>query len=473
MRQPNYSYEDINDILLGFEEDLDLFERKIEGVYYWELVRHSIRNRIRKPLIHGNDDKFSYRRLCDPVAGMKNIVYKNPWFSDERKYMFYPNTRRRKLEGEWYDYYLDPIAEAIDEDSVFIEQKERRKPAASTNQKYLFLPDLMADIVELVGYNVNIPKREKEIIGELEEKVSKTFDVDVNITREIEYVLSKRKTRLPFYQSIIRKIKPEVCIMTHGVSSRPSKDITFVEACQNENVPVIDVQYTAIDPGFWHYHYPGNRPRHIKPDYFFIWGDYWKDAVELPYEEEEIYITGFPYFERKRKEYSNINKKEQIIFISNTKSGDQLSKVAAELSMTDINYDIVYKLHGGEFDSWEKDYSELATVAEKGLLDVKDSNESALHQLLAESKIQVGVSSTAIYEGLGFGLHTFIIDSTISFETKKLVKEGYAELVTSSDEIKNRIAEIEDFYNTNSNQIFENNSISKTLEAIDDISQSK
>ena len=62
-------------------------------------------------------------------------------------------------------------------------------------------------------------------------------------------------------------------------------------------------------------------------------------------------------------------------------------------------------------------------------------NSVPLYSLFARSSIQVGVESTAVYEGMSFGLSTYIWDIPMAGNLKKLADTGYAKLFSNSGEL--------------------------------------
>lgn len=97
----------------------------------------------------------------------------------------------------------------------------------------------------------------------------------------------------------------------------------------------------------------------------------------------------------------------------------------------DIDHDIVYKLHPGEYDRWESEYPWLREADFK----IIDRSEAQLYKLFAESSTQIGVGSTAVYEGLAFGLETYVYDCLGSEVLQPLVKNGSAAMVSTVNEL--------------------------------------
>jgi hypothetical protein len=111
--------------------------------------------------------------------------------------------------------------------------------------------------------------------------------------------------------------------------------------------------------------------------------------------------------------------------------------MAAELAtrLDRTKYEVIYKLHPGEFDRWKSDYPWLSEQS----LTLIDHSEVDIHHYLAHANIQIGVYSTAIYEGLGYGLRTFIWKLPEYERMQELLDSKIAELVCNCDELIERL----------------------------------
>lgn len=127
-----------------------------------------------------------------------------------------------------------------------------------------------------------------------------------------------------------------------------------------------------------------------------------------------------------------------MLFISQGTIGEQLSKFAIEVQQApEIDHDIVYKLHPDEYDRWEDEYPWLVDSGFK----VIDSSEPPLYELFAESSAQVGVGSTAVYEGLAFGLETFVYECSGSKVLQPLVEEGSTKSISTAEDFAASLSE--------------------------------
>jgi len=179
-----------------------------------------------------------------------------------------------------------------------------------------------------------------------------------------------------------------------------------IEACKELSIPTVELQHGVISARHLGYAYGHEKARkRLFPDWLFLFGEFWREAAAFPIPPERVRAVGWAYLERRRLEQPRIERKQQVLFLSQKTIGHALSRIAVELAGTPgVEHEVVYKLHPGERLSWRKDYPWLGEAKVR----VVDGDEPHLYELLAESSAQVGVYSTALYEGLVFGLDTFV-----------------------------------------------------------------
>jgi len=272
---------------------------------------------------------------------------------------------------------------------------------------------------------VSLSESERALIQKIESEIAARFDVDVSLVERVRRDLSYRRVRLPLYKSMLQRVSPMVAFLTASYGGRE----TFVEACQAEGVPVVELQHGVITRYHMGYSFP-DTPKHVFPDYIFSFGDYWADAVELPLPDEHVIPVGYPYLERQSSRYADYTSADRILIISQPRVREQLSKFAIYLDKADaVDSDVIYKLHPVEYGEWREAYPGLADSNVEVV-----SDDPPLYELFATSTAQVGVYSTALFEGLNFGLDTFVLDAPGWEYMKYLVDSGFAVVVSSPRE---------------------------------------
>jgi len=463
------TFRSITEAFLRMEDELDLFDQQIGGVYFWERVRFGVHRKILEETgisgqAHTKLEPTCLNRATTVLLAARNMLFRNPYFSSSRDVVFLGHPRRKLQEdGKWWDIYCDPIIEGLSLSYAYFEDSylnTHLAPAKTAGIRYLDLINVLAGIKRRLRVTrIRLSRTERDLLQHVREEIAIRFNIDVNLDQIVSRNLLNRKSRLPLYKMLLRKLDPQLAIVLVSYG----KEI-FIEACRELHIPVVELQHGVI--GYYHlaYSYPGStRTKRFFPDYFFAFGDYWKDCVEFPIKKERIYSVGYPYFESEVKKYSDIQKKDQILFISSGDIGKKMSKFAVKLSKShSLEQKIVYKLHPGEYHRWRKEYPWLVNTDIK----VIDHDSVPLYQLFAESRFQIGVNSTAIYEGLSFGLRTFLLNLPGVEYMEDLAKKHYVSIIKSVDELQECLKRPDLAPHISANKFFRINALENFHEAL-------
>ena len=435
-------FKDIHERFLKIEAELDLFNKKIDSVYFWERVRVEIYQKIFESLEifgepHSKIERNFLNKILFTLRSFYAFILKNPFFAKSNKIVFFVRSRRKLLEdGKWWEIYTDPIIDCLsDNDYVFLEHPymfKHFKPARTKNLKYLDAPLFLAALRRELGLiRINFGEEELIFLRLIEKKIKQAFGISLELKNIICRDLRQRKSEIGIYEWLFKKLSPKIVILGQGYGWE-----TVIEVCKKLKITTIELQHGVINKYHLGYSFPGiGKDKRMFPDYFFAFGDFWKNCVEFPIKKERIFSVGYPYLERETNRYRDIQKKDQIIFISSGDIGKELSKFAVALSNnTNLNHSIIYKLHPGEYYRWRKKYPSLDKADREKRVMVIEKDNPSLYKLMAESKIQIGVSSTAIYEGLNFKLDTYLLNLPGIEYMDYLISCGAATVVSSVEE---------------------------------------
>jgi hypothetical protein len=414
------------------EENLNLLKKKIGGVFFWERVRFGIHKRLAAEIDvseRSAGDATTYQEYLDGVRLLlRNLFVRNPYFAPETELLFYGKGRRKQLDdGRWWDIYIDPILETIEETQVCLERPYNvghATPARTDELRYTDFIQYTGTLLEKLGIStVSLAAGERSLLRQITSEIRARFGVEIPVEQLVREELSQRRARLPLYRRLVRRINPKIAFLTASYSGRE----TFVEACQSENIPVVELQHGVISKYHLAYSFPGDD-KHVFPDYFFSFGEFWSDMVDLPLPDENVFPVGYPYLEKRKTEYEQLETTDQVLVVSQVRVGERLSQFALDLANA-TERDVVYKLHPKEMDGWRERYPQLqdssVTIA---------TGDTPLYELLTTSSIQVGVNSTVLFEGLQFGLETYVVDEPGREYMNYLIEQGNATLIDSPDE---------------------------------------
>jgi len=425
-------FEELCNGFFQMEADLDLLNQRIAGVFFWERIRFGVFKRIaaqRDVSEQSAGESGSYREYLDGVRLLlKNTVVRNPYVAPESSLLFYGKGRRKKLDdGRWWDIYIDPILEDIEGTHVCLERSynvSHAQPARTAELRYTDLIQYTGTLLQKLGVSsISLSTADEVLLARIESVIQNRFGADIPVQEMVIEDLGQRKVRLPLYSRLLGRIDPEIAFLTSAYFGRE----TFVEACKSRDVPVAELQHGVISRYHMAYSFPGDD-KHVFPDYFFSFGEYWSDVVDLPTPEENIIPIGYPHLEKQAREYRDFESVDQVLVVSQVRVGDRLSQFAVDLASA-IDSDVVYKLHPKEMDNWEERYPNLQYAPVSVV-----AGETPLYELLAKSRIQVGVNSTVLFEGLWFGLETFVLDEPGREYMGYLIESGNATLIDSVED---------------------------------------
>lgn len=411
MSSRDAGYSDVSVFLFELETEQQLWTWEIDGFRVWDYIRAPLQRKLYGKIdSRGDTEPSDETGLRTYLKGLslwgRNLVSRNPLFGSCKVLSYGTGRRKRLSDGVWWDIYFDPIYTQTDLDYLHIDQhfkNEHRTPAKTENLAYNDFIHYSGTICHKMGlFSPDLSSHDAEIIAEIERRIEEEFDVTVTVASIIERKYREARAREPLYKLLLSRVEPEIALLTCSYGRE-----SFVKACQDKNVPVVELQHGAIDPYHPGYVFPGESTKSIYPDYFFVWGEFWKENIEFPIPDENVIVTGYPYMSDQASKYDSLEDRDQVIIISQPKAGTKLSTFAIELAEDDrISADIVYKLHPKEYGDWEERYPELKETN----LAVVDSDDPPLYQLLAQSSTLIGAFSTVVYEGFKFDLDTFLLD---------------------------------------------------------------
>jgi hypothetical protein len=448
--------EAVTQEFLSLEDELDLFDRTVAGVHFWQRVRFRVhRDILQRCGIIGQARTRTHIGISAAASTLEGafggVVHHNPFILDPKQLLFFSTGRRKKgPDGTWWDIYCDPVIDALKHSYVLVEkpyQGSHRQPAHTKNIKYLDVVTFLAAVNKRSPRaRFRVPSEGDTLIREIERRLEAAFASQVPLKRKIERALLAREVFLPAYERMLARADPELVFL---VCSYGRHDL--IEACQKLGITTVELQHGVMHPSHMGYAFPGDGRPGLFPDHFFAFGRFWTEQVDLPIPPERIHCVGYPYFEAERRRFKGVAKRQQILFISQGTVGYQLSRMAVELSrMMDHDWRIIYKLHPKETGGWREEYPWLTRARGVDVL----SEQVPLYRLFAESRIQVGVNSTALFEGLGFGLRTYLAQLHGVGHMRPLQESGLAHVVRDAEDLKAKIdaqvseacVSVEDFF---------------------------
>jgi hypothetical protein len=199
----------------------------------------------------------------------------------------------------------------------------------------------------------------------------------------------------------------------------------IVGAARDLGIRVVELQHGAISPFHMGYSYPGRPVVADQPDELWCFGSYWTDVAELP-AGMTTSVMGAPFIQPLPPGSSK--ESNRVVFLSQGTIGPLLFDYAASLAAARPEYEVIFRLHPSEHAS---DYS-----PRPGVRISSGAAESTL-ELLASAGFQVGVATTALFEGMVLGCRTVVAQLPGHEYLQPVVDRGDAVLADSPESLAN------------------------------------
>ncbi|MDP8210690.1 MAG: hypothetical protein RAO94_02145 [Candidatus Stygibacter australis] len=418
---------------LAFEIKYKLFTRKYKNLHYWAYIRFILYYEIyrEKHSIGPNQSSiFNYTKLQKIFIVIKNIgwaLIRNPFlYKGKRELLIFNQQRRVMLGREYVDPLFDTwVKQEKSFSYVMLEDNHLGTHFPVSDKNNLLYLDYFILLRKIVRSFLRV--NTTNLANEICDLIESEFYVKINkkqLSFKLDSLYVENQYLRALYKKLLVRYMPRALLINCYYNFTK---MIFIELAHEMKIPVIEFQHGSMGKEHLAYNYPEDIRINSFPDYIFVWAKFWKDITRFPIEKDKVIVTGYPFFEQriideKEKLNKKTNIKPVILFISQGTIGKDLSKIAVELfSMEKENYDIIYKLHPGEYHQWRKKYPWLVSSGIK----VIDNSNKDIYQFFSEIDIQIGVYSTALFEGLGFDLLTIIVQLPFSSLMEDAYQQGY------------------------------------------------
>lgn len=438
---------------IKIEKKYDLYHLDIDGVQPWMYFRFDFWcQQISKELLKLSGNTTGKEEIQGYIKKLKNFL---SYFMDRNArrvckadIIFCAHPRRIKTNGYFECVYTDCLLDRYPQNIVW-EAPFQGRHLTPVKAEHIFHTEL-SDFVWLVvmkckrqmGKERKIYEQVKKKFTEPLKEIAEAYHCTISypdIYSKLAEIVLEVQARKIVYSKILDKIAPKLIV---EVVYYEKSLMALNEVAKARGIPVVELQHGTMHAAHVAYQLAdGCGEIRQFPNYVFMFSDYWKKCAHLPIDDAHIRVTGYPYFEKQLRKYDNCAMKKgkiiNIIFVSQWTINQELSQLAADLcDLLDAEkFHIIYKLHPSEYAEWKQQ----TPVLLRDNIEVIDNREHSIYEYFSRCSIQVGAYSTAIYEGLGFHLVTYIYDVGYADTMKELCRQGYATYVKSAEELFSHI----------------------------------
>lgn len=420
------------------EEELDLFRMRIAGVPIWDLLRFPVfDDLIGQRGIYGE-------RTSKPAGearwrawlglGAAKAIVGGPGLPVGIEFCFFGSgikRYRRNQDGYDRDVYCEPfIGELGVERCMLLEGFEsgtgHQRPVLSDHVRFVDILHYSARLLRLMPrYRVHFSSSEGRKLDDVASALEEVFGVSLPVRERATALVARHLSRVAVYRFWLSRVRPKAVFLVCSYGKE-----ALIDAARKEDIPSIELQHGVIGPLSVAYEFPRVGAKELVPDYFLSMGDFWGQSFRCLLSGAEVRVIGFPQISD--HPFRVDAHRKLVLFISQWSIGERLTRTAVELrTLLDSDWEIAYKLHPQECADWKQRYPKLEN---SGVKVIADSSQS-IYPLLETAAVQVGVYSTAIYEGVAAGCRTYILDAPGAEYMAPLIAMGAARKIHSAADI--------------------------------------
>ncbi|MBE6114219.1 MAG: hypothetical protein E7191_03985 [Erysipelotrichaceae bacterium] len=394
------SVHEVIHFILQQEDALQLLSLQLDHTYIWPILRFKLVLALQKKLglITTPHDALKKDTRVERYKKAIRLDSKVAKYHKQHDTVIITHDRRVKVNGEERDIYTYPLQERY-KDALWINRQEYNN-LGTKNTGLIVLEESVLDKYKK-AINARISQYRPLVeLEQLSKKIYEVFEVEINLNKMLEEEWKHFVKREYRFEKLFKRVRPKQVILVVNYDK-----YAIICACHKLGIKVIELQHGIIDSYHLGYHYPNGLPKQCFVDELWLFAPYWSMSAKLP--KVPIQYTGYSYFHEQARRVENIQKREQVIFLSQGTCGEELVKQVVELANQYPDLHIIYKLHPGEFAKWKERYP-LLTHSYSNLEVI--SNTRDLYEMMKESKYCVGAYSTAIYEALALGCTGILVD---------------------------------------------------------------
>ena len=338
--------------------------------------------------------EFPYRFFPSPRFIPEEVLY----YSDIINFMSQGNVKN-------YVFYLNKVASKYNMDKKDVAYLRKIFNKISNSLQSLTITKEEYDNIK--GFLDFIHKR----LYKLELKEFFNFEKYIKYLFDFSRKIYVEKI---IYNYLLDFIEPKLIIM---INAYDFQKIALIDSAKKKGIKIAEFQHGFINPLHTEYNFSEEILDEVKsfaPDYMLFWGDFWKENLKMP---SEKVVIGFPYFDKKLKDYIGLNKspksKKRIMLCSSLLMPGSYIELAKILinKLGRENYEYVFRPHYSEVGRIDNYYKKIEELGYK--IDKVDFE--SLHNSLIETDILISMDySTVLFEASVFCEKTALLVSKSS-----------------------------------------------------------
>lgn len=371
------------DEFFRMEKELDLFSQSIEGIPWWDPVRHGafcfIYHRMSGANIpQKNQVSFLYR--------LQTLIIRNLMAWNLKKKITFRNyevlalraARFRSENGDRKDLVLDDILNCISGKVLVIDTFPYYHHIRTRSR-------------------IKAWSRASNNWCNLNNEIKLRFGLDENIEKEVITRFNEYRMALDQYANLLKKVSPKlIVVVQNGIQK------ALFKAANEQSITVIEAQHGLINYVHPAYSYPVEiEPGTLDtlPKYFLAFSQHWLNQCHYPVFKS--IVVGNRQLNVSRVQIES----NAILVVSADIYEDAIEEFLRPAAAALPQWRFIYKLHPNQFGCLRTIKERLASISNVEVIGPDISFKS----LIGRCSSALCIQSTGVYEALQAGLRVYIL----------------------------------------------------------------
>lgn len=374
----------------------------ILGIPIWRIFRYHTRinyiNKVSNYVASSASPTIVGRRKIKIFSGFWKYLFK------DIETLFFPFNRLVNLDGFYLDKFIDPVIEEseLKEDSFLIidppnyegNYKRLHKNRVESNESRLISVQIMARFFKIL-----VPVIFRNKINLIYSKIKEDFLLSDNYKTIYYSKLAYFFAYYLHYLFWLKLISPRRVLIVYREGYFP-----VIAACKKLGIPIAEFQHGITLENT--VSFTGGFDVRIDPDYFLVFGEYWK-GPQFGIDINRIHCIGWAYKDMIKRQVSVAEKMDShtVLVISSPEISEILLDVINELSFEYPDYRFHIRLHPCENYNAQQ-MEKLLSIKNAVLADNKKDSAS----ILPLYDYVIGENSSVLYEALSTGCQVGLLN---------------------------------------------------------------
>lgn len=424
----------LND-LINFEQKYKLFDKKINNVYFWILIRKKVLD-----ILQQNFEPKIYSRKISKINIIINLL-KNDLFSSlknakkkkfNKETLIIASSRKHQLDKSNIDIYTHYLKIHLKKQNLDYICVDASKDIQKLSERWILASNQTLLSLSLYFPMLFFNQNDYLLIKKIEDSFFYTFNLKIELILIIKKAIMNFRIKRKYYRYFFSRNKFKRVFIVCSYCN-----YAILSAAKDYNIKIIELQHGVISNNAVGYHFHENQNVPYFPNEIYLFSKFWINSANFPIPSSNLKVFGFPYFEQIIKSLHIQNTEEisfDFLFISQPTIGIDLLTIAIELSKSHNSLRIGFKLHPrDELASYKNYFETFDNVVNN--LTILEHNKYDSYNLVYNSKVIIGIYSTLLFEAIAMSKKTILLKTNDNFMLDKKFHSLFFKIISNPDEI--------------------------------------